>query len=80
MFAFDCRVVEKMSQAPVGSPSGEGWSRRHKVSCAGRLGKGEIGEPVPFLPFTVRFDGIDGVADRWTSLGTGTRSVPPSHT
>ncbi|GFT21240.1 hypothetical protein TNCV_4685891 [Trichonephila clavipes] len=48
-----------MSRAPVDSPSEEGWSRRHKVSCAGRLGKGETSEPVPFRP--LRWSGINGV-------------------
>ncbi|GFX14104.1 uncharacterized protein TNCV_1766001 [Trichonephila clavipes] len=61
MFAFGCPVSEKMSQAPVDSFSEEGWSWRHKVSCAGWLGKGETGEPVPFLPNTVRFDGVESM-------------------
>ncbi|PRD24434.1 UNVERIFIED_CONTAM: hypothetical protein NCL1_43768 [Trichonephila clavipes] len=61
MFAFGCRVSEKMSQVPVDSPSEEGWGRRHKVSCAGRLWKGETGEPVPFLSNTVRFDGVESM-------------------
>ncbi|GFS54833.1 uncharacterized protein TNCV_3575671 [Trichonephila clavipes] len=50
-----------MSQVPVDSPSEEGWGRRHKVSCAGRLWKGETGEPVPFLSNTVRFDGVESM-------------------